>query len=284
MSLTVDATNDPRVALDRVGDYLRSRPVEHNVASTILHERVEHPVPGRYWWVSDDDEVVGYAFQSPPTFKAGVTPMARRFIGPLVDRMADEAPALPGVIGEAATAAAFAGDWTERFACGAQADEAERIYELREVAPGIPNPDGKPEIASAGDIDTIVAWLAAFSDELGDVAPPPPDLVDAASRRVEHGGFHVWRNSELVALAGTTPPLEGVVRVGPVYTPPEHRGHGYATALVAVVSAAALADGSASSVVLYTQLENPVSNRIYRRIGYRAVSEAMSYRFIDGRS
>ena len=31
--------------------------------------------------------------------------------------------------------------------------------------------------------------------------------------------------------------------------------------------------------ILYTDLANPTSNSIYRRIGYRAVAEALRYRF-----
>jgi predicted GNAT family acetyltransferase len=68
-----------------------------------------------------------------------------------------------------------------------------------------------------------------------------------------------------------------VVRVGPVYTPPERRGSGYASALVAATSSAALADGH--RCILYTDLANPVSNSIYRALGYRAVAEGLRYRF-----
>jgi predicted GNAT family acetyltransferase len=63
-----------------------------------------------------------------------------------------------------------------------------------------------------------------------------------------------------------------MVRVGPVYTPPEHRGLGYAGAVTATVSRAAL-DAGACEVVLFTDLANPVSNALYRRIGYQPVSD-----------
>ena len=78
-------------------------------------------------------------------------------------------------------------------------------------------------------------------------------------------------------MCGLTAPAEGVVRVGPVYTPPELRGRGYASALVATVSADVRAAGNRG--ILYTDLENPTSNSIYRNIGYRAVSEVLSYEF-----
>ena len=66
----------------------------------------------------------------------------------------------------------------------------------------------------------------------------------------------------------------GVSRVQLVFTPPELRGHGFASACVAVVTARELAAGR--TPMLYTDLANPTSNAIYQRIGYRWVTEAVS--------
>jgi predicted GNAT family acetyltransferase len=62
-----------------------------------------------------------------------------------------------------------------------------------------------------------------------------------------------------------------VARIGPVYTPPEYRGHGYGSAVTAAATAAVLAAGAVP--VLYTDLANPTSNKIYQAIGYRAVAD-----------
>ena len=64
-------------------------------------------------------------------------------------------------------------------------------------------------------------------------------------------------------------PSYGVSRLGPVYTPPEHRGRGYASSAVAEVSRLILADGARAC--LFTDQANPTSNRIYQQLGYRAV-------------
>ena len=72
-----------------------------------------------------------------------------------------------------------------------------------------------------------------------------------------------------MSLAAFNPPSFGVARVGPVYTPAAHRGHGYATALTAHVSRV-LSD-SGVLVCLFTDLANPTSNRIYAAIGYESV-------------
>ena len=68
------------------------------------------------------------------------------------------------------------------------------------------------------------------------------------------------------------------IRIGPVYTPPEQRGHGYATGLVAEQSRSLLAGGR-RFCFLYTDLDNATSNALYRRIGYRLVCESAEVRF-----
>ena len=68
------------------------------------------------------------------------------------------------------------------------------------------------------------------------------------------------------------------IRIGPVYTPPEHRRRGYATTLVADLSAWLLERGH-RACFLYTDLANPTSNRIYVEIGYERVCDAMEFVF-----
>ena len=74
------------------------------------------------------------------------------------------------------------------------------------------------------------------------------------------------------------PTVAGVTRIGPVYTPPEARRHGYAGMAVAQASRHALARG-AHTCMLFTDLANPTSNKIYRAIGYAAVSDFEEWRF-----
>jgi predicted GNAT family acetyltransferase len=275
-SIRVDATDDPHQALATCEPFLERDPVHHNVALTVLHDRVAAPRPGRYWWATDHGAIVGYAWQSPAIMPAGVVPTSTAAAHALAERMLADAPDLPGVVGDAATAAALTGHWTELTGGGAHPHEGERIYCLEQVDP-VPVPPGSSGLASAADLETIVPWLVDFHVETGDVLPPDLDVV--VGRAVDARRMSLWIDAgEPVALARLTGPVGGVTRVGPVFTPPARRGHGYATALVAEVSQRALEDG-ADRCMLFTQLGNPTSNAIYRRIGYRAVGEVIAYRF-----
>jgi predicted GNAT family acetyltransferase len=55
-----------------------------------------------------------------------------------------------------------------------------------------------------------------------------------------------------------------------VYTPPHYRNRGYAAACVAALSKRLL-DSGRKFCALFADAENPISNGIYRKIGYRDV-------------
>ena len=64
-------------------------------------------------------------------------------------------------------------------------------------------------------------------------------------------------------------PAYGVSRVGPVFTPREYRGHGYASYAVAELTRRGLQDGI--RMCLFTDQANPTSNKIYEAMGYERV-------------
>ena len=97
--------------------------------------------------------------------------------------------------------------------------------------------------------------------------------AEAVDDRLSYGGLTLWEvDGSAVSLAGINRPAAGVVRVGPVYTPPGHRQRGYGGAVTTAVSRAAL-DTGADEIVLFTDLANPTSNALYQRLGYRPVED-----------
>jgi GNAT superfamily N-acetyltransferase len=270
-------SDDAEWALGEAGPFLRSDPVLHNLVLTLLEERAKHPAPGRYGLVSDGSKIVGFGFQSPLDFHAAITPMSPPAVAALVADLAELAPDLPGVFGVADSAARFAGCWAETLNVGATPVEGQRLYQLGSLHPPIAVA-GQPRQASARDTGLVLKWLEGFQADVGGPVPP----AETIKRRVESGQMWLWEDDEPVALAGFSPPLAGVSRVGLVYTPPHHRRHGYAAAATTAATQAAFAAGAAQCI-LFTQLGNPQSNAIYRRLGYEAISENIRYRFDPSR-
>jgi uncharacterized protein len=272
-SLAVTFSDDPASVLSTAREFLESSPVLHNMILTLLHARIAHSEPGRYWIAVESGKIAGVVFQSPLMLAATITPMAPGIVAAVVDTIADSGVVLPGVNGEAATAASFAGQWTERCKSAAVPTQGQRIYELREIRDGIAAP-GKLRRAEPSERDLLIEWVGAFYREVGQPLSDPALMVD---RWLPVGQLWVWDNGHIVSMAVAQNPVAGVVRVSAVYTPPEHRKRGYAAACVHGLSK--WVRDSGHRCMLYTDLGNPTSNSIYRRIGYCAVAEVLFYRF-----
>ncbi|HKZ79128.1 MAG TPA: GNAT family N-acetyltransferase, partial [Pyrinomonadaceae bacterium] len=96
----------------------------------------------------------------------------------------------------------------------------------------------------------------------------------------EHRGTFLWEDPQPVSLTSYGGPTPNSVRIGPVYTPPEFRRRGYASACVAAASQYLL-DSGRKFCTLFTDLGNPTSNHIYQVIGYAPVCDVDEYRFGD---
>jgi uncharacterized protein len=274
MDIQIVCSEDPAFILSEAGEFLASQPVLHNLILTILHARVAHPEPGRYWMARQQDKTVGVVLQSPLTFAATLTPMEQRVVPAMVEAIAKAGISLPGVNGDAATAASFAGQWSECCKSAATPIQGNRLNELLEVGRA-PDVAGQLRQASPKDRDLMMLWNRAFQLEIGESADGIELRVD---RGLAAGELWVWDNhGETVSMAVGREPVERVVRVAGVYTPPQMRKRGYAEACVSALSNQLRSAGYRS--ILYTDLANPTSNSIYQRIGYRAVAEILRYRF-----
>jgi hypothetical protein len=155
---------------------------------------------------------------------------------------------------------------------------AQRIYRLTDLRP-VREVTGRARRATEADRPLLLDWVRAFAVEAvpADAPGHPEDAVDARLRE-SAGGFMLWEHDGPVSLAGWGGETPNGVRIGPVYTPPEHRGRGYGSAVTAAVSAEQLASGR-QFCFLYTDLANPTSNRIYVDIGYEPVCASVDYAF-----
>ena len=268
--MEVVALDDANDALERARPYLAARPVEHNLLLTILDQSIEFSLGGAFWLVVDESEVVGFALESPPGMGAVLASMPASTCKLLAESVTTQ---LRRVVGEAGAAAAFAGRWTECHSTSVTKIEGQRLYALTALK-SVARVRGSLRLARSGDRSTLVEWTRAFIDETGVV---PQDAEAVVSLRLAREQFWVWDDDGAVSMASASEPAAGVARVQHVYTPIARRGHGYATACVEHMSRV-LADRGLRCV-LYTDLANPTSNSIYRRIGYEAVAEILGYRF-----
>ncbi|MFE9724271.1 GNAT family N-acetyltransferase [Streptomyces sp. NPDC005794] len=266
--MTWTFTDDVDHFLDAAGASLAARPAENTLLLTVtatLRDSgpqaygVEPPVLG--WWRGADGEVAGALVRTPPFL-----PLLGTASAEAVGALADALP-LPGVNADRDTARALASRWPRH-----RVDEEHRLYRLGTLVPPSPAPPGRPRTATPADRPLLVGWIRAFGAETGQSGDRAERIVD---ERTAHGGLTLWEtDGEPVSMAGVSRRIAGTVRVATVYTPPEHRGRGYAAAVTAEVSRVAREEG-AREVLLFTDLAHPTSNGVYRRIGYEAVGDRL---------
>jgi uncharacterized protein len=155
---------------------------------------------------------------------------------------------------------------------------AQGIYAAHRVRPSA-HVAGSAREAELRDRALALAWFGAFQEEAMHEETPHGDVEENVDRRLAGGGLAVWEvDSVVVSLCGYGGRTPHGTRIGPVYTPPELRGNGYASALTAAVTQQLL-DGGREYCFLYTDLANATSNSIYSKIGYELVCESADYAF-----
>ena len=195
----------------------------------------------------------------------------------LVDHLTADGISLPGVTGPVEAAGRFSDLWCARTGQGARLHMNMRVGQITEVV--VPErPSGVFRQAAASDISLLAEWNEAFNVETRLEATRPGREV--VTGPVGEGRLYVWEDGGPVSMAGWAGLTPGGVRIGYVYTPPKYRGRGYASACVADLSQLLL-DRGRRFCALFTDLANPISNRIYARMGYKPVCDFAEYNFVE---
>ncbi len=232
----------------------------------------------RLWLVRDGGAVVAAAMRTPPYNLILARPRSSEALAALAEALAEEdcraSSARSRRRGVRRPVVRLAGR-------SARTNMRQGVYALERVERP-PAAAGSARVATQDDRDLVVRWWIAFVDEaLHEGGPGREHAEENVDHRLSSptAGILLWEEgSEVVSAAGWGGRTPNGIRIGPVYTPPELRGRGYATALTADLSQrlldGRLFDGGRRFCFLYTDLANPTSNAIYERIGYRRVAES----------
>jgi GNAT superfamily N-acetyltransferase len=224
--------------------------------------------------VEDNGRTTACAFRSPP-HKLVLTRLGERKAAKLLATDALSVyPDLGTALGPEPDIEAFAEAWADIAGPHPVRGMRQRIHEVRAVQRTGKLPPGTMRPATAADLDILVPWVSACFHEIGDVVQHEPAKL--AQARMKSGSLFVWDDRGPVSMAGWSGKTTNGVRVNLVYTPPEKRSRGYAQACVSALTERLLAEGN-GFCCLYTNLANPISNRIYERIGYRPVCDVSDF-------
>jgi GNAT superfamily N-acetyltransferase len=262
--------------LRRAQRWLMDAEAENNLILGICDQMLGsgQPAPDVYLaTVEAADAVIACALRTPP-HKVVITRGDSAALKCLVEDLATRYPTLPAVLGPEPEVVQFAELWGQRVGAAVRPGMRQLVFELREVQPLPWYVPGRLRLAEEADLPTVARWIEAFNLEAHVENSADPNTI-ARERTIQERLF-VWEDGEVVSMAAQGSRTPSGAGVNLVYTPPDLRGRGYASACVAALSSRLLSAGHAYCC-LFTDLSNPTSNSIYRRIGYRPLCEMSDF-------
>jgi hypothetical protein len=288
--------DDPAAFLAVAAPALAADPVMSTVVTTNAQRWADHYAAGTprpdhpCWFATATDpagDVVGVAMRTAPfaPHPLYVLAMPDAAAAALADVLVERGEQVEAANGSLPAVDVFARRTAERTGRVARQSRPTRLYELGTLVAPDRLPGGRPRRAERADQELLQSWFAAFhpdADRQAGRAEPgttPTVRPDDVLERIDGGRLWLWESDgQPVCMVGFQGPALGTARIGPVFTPAGRRGHGYAAALTAHVSRVLVADGQ--RVCLATDLDNPVSNPLYLRLGYEPAGDTAEMRIV----
>jgi uncharacterized protein len=265
---------DPQMFLDHCEEWLLRDELKNSTVLSVLNLLIQdgHPfdMPFYLATVETGEDIVGCAVRAPPD-PLILSEMPLEAMPLLAADIATVYESISTVTGKNREVESFARQWERQ--CGRSCiDKVHwRWYVVERVAMPKSPVSGKLRLARDSDLDLARDWARRFAHEIN----TPVDVVAFYQRRLETDSLYLWEDKvprAIVAVSGVTP---NSIRLSGVFTSPDCRRKGYASAAVATVSRLML-DSGHRYCVLFTETSDPSANRLYRNIGYRPIFDKVS--------
>lgn len=278
--LMFQTITEPALFLQTAESHLGHQAALYNMLLGQARRLVKQPNPNAWCahgWEEQDHLLVFQSSPQTPLFLGGTA--SEKLLRRLCQVYVQTGRPLTEVRGPTTLMAHFTHLWEQITGNTHQSSMLLGVYELRQVLKP-PTAQGQLRWAEASDQPLLVEWLAGFiRDALGQT---PPSLEERNTMVQSHMGkqtLGLWEHlGQPMAMAAVVRHLRQGVAISWVYTPPEERGKGWASACVAAFSQAMLKRGHLFCC-LNTDMANPTSNRIYQQIGYQLVGQFVQVNF-----
>lgn len=187
---------------------------------------------------------------------------------------------IPAVVGMKSIVFAFAEKWKELNQCDTKIVMDQGLYRLDEVNVTLESSPGSWRYATKEESPLIEKWYHGFNQDAGLPKAENDEIQKKVAQFLEGQEVFFWENNgKVVSMMKKARPSDHGVTVSFVYTPPEERRKGYARTMVAACSQELLK--SYDFCVLYTDMLNPTSNKIYQEVGYQKIVDSVHIEFVE---
>lgn len=256
--------------------FLEKDEVINGLALGILRSLEPEMIPDLMAAVVKDDHILAVLLQTHPCqIIVSVHPEESR-AEEIAELICREISSIPGLIGVQSFTSKLAAHIELINGQPYSAKMNQRIYRLDRVRKEA-NKDGRLCLIGIKDMPLVKEWVEGFCEDTG------TDLIsggaeEQAALMIGRGRLYGWEvDGKIVSMANAARPTANNITINSVYTPPEHRKKGYASSCVSALTQLML-DHGYSTTSLYTDLDNPTSNKIYMEIGYVPVADSVLLR------
>ncbi|MBS4217446.1 GNAT family N-acetyltransferase [Bacillus sp. FJAT-49711] len=254
--------------------HLEKNEVENNLPIGVLNSLTAESTIYLMATITKEDELLVVLLQTHPQQIIISKPprFSDKEISEIAKLLSEQINGIPGLIGER--------NFTEKLANYINpqyyVQMNQRIYKLTEIKKE-PASNGKLRLVNMVDLPVVKNWVFMFCDEIGE-SINWEESEEKALAFIKSERIYAWEiNRKLVAMASISRPTRSNICISLVFTPIENRKKGYASSCVSALSSLMLEKGY-KTTSLYTDLDNPTSNKIYMEIGYEPIMDSILYR------
>jgi predicted GNAT family acetyltransferase len=276
--LNLNFFNDIQTYKNEVIPYLEQDEIVNNLALGLLLA-VKDEQPLVMATVTRENAIIMALFQTHPkqiilSKAARFTPEEIQELAALLNRELED---IPGFIGEKELTNELVKEMTNLRKRIPYIQMNQRLYRLDEIEKK-PADNGKLERMELSNLPLVKEWVYQFCVDINE----PMSKEDAevkAKDLIERGRVYGWEvDGEIVSMANASRPTKSNITVNFVYTPISERKKGYASSCVSALTELMLNSGY-KTTSLYTDLDNPTSNKIYMEIGYKPLIDSIVIHF-----
>ena len=192
----------------------------------------------------------------------------------LITNLLDLAIEIPSIISQKSWAYRFSEKWKATTGNGHKVLMDQGLYRLDQVDKTLVKSSGAWRFANEGDCPLIGEWYNLFEVEAGLPITGKAEVKNRIVAFVKKQEVFLWENEgKVVSMMKKARPTKRGITVSMVFTPKNERRKGYARTMVAACSKELLNDYE--FCVLYTDMMNPTSNKIYMEIGYEKIVDSV---------
>lgn len=228
---------------------------------------------GPYWFGAIEDgnkDIVACGSHNLPDGLC-ISETPENMVAAVYESIADSVGVPHRIVAPQRTAALLAEQCSAKNGASMSFDNRWLTYRLDKAIVRLRDVEGQLRSGRREDEDLIAEWGRAYADE----EPTPFDVADFMLRKRSDGDLYIWDHNGPRSIVTLSGPAGKGIRISGVYTPPEFRCRGYASAAVAQISQTELANGREFMVL--NVIEGRPAVRIYQRLGYRLIGSQDCY-------